>query len=1209
MNGFHLSDDEKRVLAESGIDAEQLQGAAAECKELDSLRQRFPALYANVLNEGTEKPKEQDGTKDKMIEGIREKLAMAIQGDQSIETKKEDSKVLTMLRRGWIDAAVAAVGKESDIAKIIPEIQAEFFAILERDIERDSYHRSVAIKKKFSQWVDFTAQAQEGIRILTQRGNITKTKKLLKLFDEPISVYASAIFDGYAEMLATGNKVNADAIRRELGGGLDFTSAMKSGFGQIFKKQRWPGVRMPYALKIVSDHPDVDFKEPGMSIIGDFMKDSYHLDFAVQMQNALKVPASDEALHEQAMESLPTLLANTNDDRDWYYASDVKALMDKIQKLAIPFGLSKDDLVKIGAEAVQIAVVGASTAKYAERKLDRASAICDVYQLGEIQLKEHVGTYPAYLRSVIEVFSLESCKAFATFYKKNIPYIDFLRKNRSNPTALETADVRALSALNITALEAERLKIGGVSLVDIEAKKKFDVLTGHLEQHCPEWQDAENVSEPMKAGAAVFGHEKMLRYCNRSGLSRHDALYTFPRIVEMFNASGLTANQFYNNILQQALMDSSTHTEGTAHHRLNAIAQSLNLDFDEVRELASTDLSPDLAEEFLQNYPTAGDIFKSWKKLQRYSDLAKMIKQSEILNEMRELKEQGKDKLYKFIKQLAFHPEGNVDLEEVVRFWREPEAFLSTHDAHAPRAIHENKKPSNYLHIPHLDLSATELRDALVEGSLDKLQVFTPMEIRYKVPKDLDTAERSKKSVIDVYQSLKTSNMGKAKKMFGAVNHILKKYNITAQQYLSGAVVEVPPEANTELEGIIQNFDPSPPIETLTFIAKIHPKSSPVGILAGNDTACCMPFGSGKNNVYMFNPSTAMFTLQIERADGQQRTIAQSLLTKDLDVGKNVSDILRQIEMNVKMSDVLSEDVLTEGKAYACADNVEVAPNYKTDEYQRLIEVLYKDFFRCYMDRFAAKQGLCPDWMPIGKGHSDALTNLPVKPNTFVPEAPVSYSDKTHSEVFELTLEQEPGIQQREMKSEDDSKMKEPDLPTVRGIKYLHSSDTLPVAFLEGKIYADNQSLIVNLHNIENAIIAKDINNVHKGRPNMSLKYVDDSNKMRGYILAYEGKHENFGEVIYIADLAAERESTRAGGSLIKGFVDLYKRNYLDQKKYMPIYCEARETTSYKILTRQLEKLSEEQGVEFEMQELPTYPSGKDTMHPVLIKPKSRKGS
>ena len=55
-----------------------------------------------------------------------------------------------------------------------------------------------------------------------------------------------------------------------------------------------------------------------------------------------------------------------------------------------------------------------------------------------------------------------------------------------------------------------------------------------------------------------------------------------------------------------------------------------------------------------------------------------------------------------------------------------------------------------------------------------------------------------------------------------------------------------------------------------------------------------MGFGTGKNNVYMFNPNDALFTVRLVRSDGTARTIAQSVLTKDKDVKVPVPTIMEK---------------------------------------------------------------------------------------------------------------------------------------------------------------------------------------------------------------------------------------------------------------------------------------------------------------------------
>ncbi len=64
------------------------------------------------------------------------------------------------------------------------------------------------------------------------------------------------------------------------------------------------------------------------------------------------------------------------------------------------------------------------------------------------------------------------------------------------------------------------------------------------------------------------------------------------------------------------------------------------------------------------------------------------------------------------------------------------------------------------------------------------------------------------------------------------------------------------------------------PPSGLRLVAEIHRKSDPLAVVAGDDTASCMGFGTGKNNVYMFNPNDALFTVRLVREDGTSRTIA-----------------------------------------------------------------------------------------------------------------------------------------------------------------------------------------------------------------------------------------------------------------------------------------------------------------------------------------------
>ncbi|MEZ4179949.1 MAG: hypothetical protein R3B41_00300 [Candidatus Doudnabacteria bacterium] len=669
------------------------------------------------------------------------------------------------------------------------------------------------------------------------------------------------------------------------------------------------------------------------------------------------------------------------------------------------------------------------------------------------------------------------------------------------------------------------------------SNEEYTDLAEKILTEATDWQDQENIAGPYRAGREIFGDRFMLEYLADPNLSRHDGLHAFNKIIELYESTDMKPKTFYGNILKQVAMDGESYEEGSSHHHLNSIALSLNRNYEEVAKEAALYDIPEL-QELVEHYKTTDNIFSSWGNLKRYSEISQLLERTELLEDVQKLRAEGREKLYNYVIKLAFHKNSKVDLGAVMQFWKDTERFLDADDEHTNDEIQSRKKPSNYIRIPHLDLNASELVDAYVEGSYDNLQVFNPMEIRY---------------VIDI---------------------------------------------NGRKE---------------TMVARINKKSDPDGALAGNDTACCMPFGSGKNTVYMFNPNTALFTLQIEKGGGSRRTIAQSVLTKDTDVKISVPEIIEKMQdFDTHLNEVASENILKEQESILACDNVEVAKNYTKEEHTDAIEDIYRDFFTEYLNRYGERQNFNTEKVVIGMGYSDSLTHLPEEKNTFVPKAPVGYSDKTGKNVYRLDLIQDKKEEQLEPKAfisktitdyeRDHDEQK--DLDLGRGIDLLTFEDSLPVAYLEGKIYKDNESLMVYLHNIENGLIAKDVNNEAKGRPNMSLKYTDEKGYMRGYIFAYEGKLNSGERGIYITDLAADSTSKLGGRRLIKAFAKRYKKEYLDKGNLIPIYAEARDSTSYRIINKQLERIGQDLGIEIEIEKTGEHYEGDDLMHDVYLRPR-----
>lgn len=836
---------------------------------------------------------------------------------------------------------------------------------------------------------------------------------------------------------------------------------------------------------------------------------------------------------------------------------------------------------------------------------------------------------PQALHMLCSNFGLHTCDQLRDFKKLHPAYFSLVASNLERTPLLTAELIKVAESLYLRWDEAEVLLQNGVDLKDCLARKDFKSIYTGLCTHAKAWLDADNVALPFKEGAEIFGYQTMLEYGSRPGLSRHDAYFAFKQIISLYAQSELPAKQFAHNILRQVLKDRSTsYREGTAHHHLNSIAQGLGQGLSDTLEQAQRFNSISKLADLTRQLSTVSQICSSWGRLKRFQELRQLLGRTQLLKRLSNLRAAGThSKLCDYVEALAFS-DSQVNMDAAIQFALDPSTFLAASDGHSDREVHSRKKPSNYTIIPHLGLTAEQLRDALVEGVLDQLQVFSALEIHYQIPRDGEIEELHNiptQSVRDLLRealgSRKAGIQGKArdvKKLFHACKQLLAGNQISISEYLEGKEIE------TTLEQPLLDLIKDKTIgvgeasttrnkDLVSVIAKINLKSDPDGVLAGNDTACCMPFGSGKNTVYTFNPNCAHFTVQIVNENDKERTIAQSVLTRDRDIEIPIPQVIAGLSSSKSLDEVIPESLLFKSQEYLACDNVEVAPNFKSGPWPKILEFIYRDFFSEYMRLFAQSQRLNPHVIPIGMGNSDALDHLTTHPNTFAPVAPVAYSDKTGTHVYALSLSDEIQIPNREIVESvhvTGAKEQTHEQISVSGVSLLNFTDTLQVAYLESRAYSTNPSLITYLHNIENELIAKDISNAAKERPNLSIKYTDAKGQTRGYIIAYEGEYssqQGFADltdgarVIYISDIATAADSPLAAGKLLYAFGELYQRHYLETGELVPIYAGLREQTSYRLLKRKLEKLAARFGCTVEMREFSPYHEGRDRMYPVVI--------
>jgi hypothetical protein len=718
----------------------------------------------------------------------------------------------------------------------------------------------------------------------------------------------------------------------------------------------------------------------------------------------------------------------------------------------------------------------------------------------------------------------------------------------------------------------------------------------------------------LDAGVEVFGVENMTAYLNKTEISRHDALHGFNSILAMQKDSGLSGNAFYNQILKSAAADTLDYENGSALFYLNEIAGTFNPNLEDIRVLAEQYPKYMNAADIAAQFPDMQSVFSSWTQLKKYHEFAKQAENAAFFIM---LDKEPNPNMREYIKKLALHPYSAVDMRAAMEFYQEPEKFLDRSDGHTPLEVHNRKKPSNLTNILNLDLTAENMRDALVNGDIDKIAAFAPYQVRYEYKMPL------RKRMQDALGSFKGGVPGKAvdsKKLFSELQKAFKDSGTTLQAYLAGA--EVGPEVAARASELLEDTAygvPAGTFPTYSLVASMNLKSDAEAVVAGNDTACCMPFGSGKNNVYTFNPNCGLFTIQLERPGERPRTIAQSVVTKDMDIGRLVSDVAEKLNGATEHLDaVLPENVLRSSPSVLSCDSAETSPNFRTEEYLPLIQQAYKEFMGEYLAHEGEALGLDQRHFLVSTSFSLPFNDMGVVPNTYAPRAPVAYSDKlgdtVHSIEFGKKSPTTYELSRREIirRSERLQSAPEEDAGPVRPLTY---QDSLGVAYIESKAYAGNTSVMEYLSGLENTLIAKEISNAHKNRSNLCFKYETDG-VMRGYLIAYEGMQRSYDDEgserseksIYIADFAVKESDSlggaRAASELLKFLMQTYKREYLDKGNMLPITARMREETSYRLMKRQLSALERSLGVTFDVEEQGAGEQGGEAFHQVKLTPR-----
>jgi len=703
------------------------------------------------------------------------------------------------------------------------------------------------------------------------------------------------------------------------------------------------------------------------------------------------------------------------------------------------------------------------------------------------------------------------------------------------------------------------------------------------------------VSAAVREGLTSLPKKRLLQFLNASDESRtldtmlldanHNPVFDHinPFIATLDEAVN---TRFINNVFVQVARDKGVDSNGTvSHQRLWQIIQLLQnvkgSGADWKERIINSDIEDPtfigLRGELLEKDKWCS----SWKQFQRLRVLVNLINHDAMLAKIQGYLDGTAEEqtLYNYYRFLILHSAMN-DYNALEKMIMNPAEFLGLRDANTPQEIHDAKKPSRLLELNHIDLTARELVDGLILGKFNSLQALRPFSTTISMT-DIDqeigklkggrlitylknagyASEDSLTRILKTFFANEIDIMTRAQQQDQFVDQKRWRLANEARELLQDgasfeSVINKTRGFRFDTATLIENG-----LELTSFTVRIIPKSEPQAIMTGSEAPSCMAFGSGKNNIYIFNPNTAFLALskEIIGEDGEkrERILATSVITLDRKIPINVADLRGIIEgasqqgklEEVDLQEVLGEDFIDKisPDAYISADNIEGATDallrtHGGMEFGRIVRIAYKNLFEEYSKQHhttTRKRPLNKSRVAIGTAHSHFIEHFPdEEDNFYLMQAPVAYSDKTTEKIRILPLEAS-------------TKVKDVTEP-LDGVLPLSYEDTLEVAYIEntafkGKEYKNH------LAGIEMELIGAAYNEALKGdkRKNLSLGYFEKG-KLLGYIIAYVGydiRREQ--EVIYISDFAVLHKGGIAAGKMlqqlfasIQNTADMFKTEY-----------------------------------------------------------------
>lgn len=723
---------------------------------------------------------------------------------------------------------------------------------------------------------------------------------------------------------------------------------------------------------------------------------------------------------------------------------------------------------------------------------------------------------------------------------------------------------------------------------------------------------AEQIAGRMEWFAGEFGWQTTLRFGNREGLTAHDAYMVAGNLEDFLRIHRELSPEDLRSLLDQVARDDVKYDGQPSQTKLRFVLDTIgDAKIEDIVARVEKINIPSLAERVARLRDDGRfHPYKTWKGMREFASVVDFLNKNKTLEQLAQ--SNAPESTKRFGNALLEHP--NVPANEVLKFLTNPASFLSAEGQYTSSDAQSRMAPINLAQVERLGLSASEVRDAIADGSLDRLQVlpafertftldmsgadpYSPEALQRALLSALGRRERLADQAPEGQASAIAPKAREVKKLFAAVQAIFERYGIAQENrrpWLLGEAMMVPSYWSDALAKDLYGavYDKKTGIDapaTFEIRARIGKKSDPSLIVAGNDTASCMPFGDGKTNVYSWSPACAQMVVERKMADGSWRTMAQSVVMPTLAGDKSAPERFSRLLHGEKVHGVFDGAEFARNPVILC-DNVEPNPNEVQENRMPIIEAAYEKFFRSYLSENAERAGVDSTRVVVGKEdylRQDRLS-FPKTPNIFVPLAPISYTDNNATESYVI----ETGLPSVETRLDS-------------GVREATGADIMAMAYMEGKGFHDNQQMVFGLYDRQQRVTAALISREQHGDPALTLISRDNKGEPTGYMLAYVGRTSDVPEV-FIDDFAVDRSknllAARHASKLLDEFLDRYVGHYTSRGEPFPsIFAQMREDTSYKLMVRQLQKLSERSGIQVEMVEEGVSSLGGEPMHLVRI--------